>query len=66
MYITICEIGHQSKFDGWNRSLKPGALDNPGEWDGEGGGRGAQDGWHMYIHGWFMTMYDKIQHNIVK
>ena len=25
--------------------------DDPEGWDGEGGGRGAQDGEHMYIHG---------------
>ena len=25
--------------------------DDPEGWDGEGGGRGAQDGEHMYTHG---------------
>ena len=25
--------------------------DDPEEWDGEGGGRGVQDGGHMYTHG---------------
>ena len=25
--------------------------DDPEEWDGEGGGRGAQDGEHMYTDG---------------
>jgi len=25
--------------------------DNPEGWDGEGGGRGVQDGGHMYTHG---------------
>ena len=33
--------------------------DDPEGWDGEGGGRGVQDGEHMYIHGWFMSVYDK-------
>ena len=33
--------------------------------DGEGGGRGAQDGEHMYTHGWFMSMYGKNHYNIV-
>ena len=28
-------------------------------WDGEGGGRGVQDGEHMYTHGEFMSMYGK-------
>ena len=40
--------------------------DDP-EWlDGDGGGRGVQDGGHMYTHGWFMWMYGKNHHNIVK
>ena len=25
--------------------------DDPEEWDGEGGGKGVQDGQHMYTHG---------------
>ena len=32
----------------------------------EVGGREGQDGEHMYTHGWFMWMYDKNHHNIVK
>ena len=28
-------------------------------WDREGGGRGVQDGEHMYTHGGFMLMYGK-------
>ena len=31
--------------------------DDPEGWDGEGGGRGVQDGEHMYTHGGFMSMY---------
>ena len=27
--------------------------------DGEGGGRGVQDGEHVYTHGGFMLMYGK-------
>ena len=34
--------------------------DDPEGWDGEGGGRGVQDGEHMYTHGGFMSMYGKI------
>ena len=34
--------------------------DDPEGWDGEGGGRGVQDGEHMYTHGGFMSMYCKI------
>ena len=37
MYITICEIDHQSRFDAWDRALRAGALGWP--W-GMGWGRG--------------------------
>ena len=40
--------------------------DDPEVWVGEGGGREGQDGEHMYIHGWFMSMYGKTHHDIVK
>ena len=40
--------------------------DDPEGWDGEGGGRGVQDGEHMYTHGWFMSMYGKNHYNIIK
>ena len=40
---------------------KPVHWDNP-----EGGGRGVQDGGHMYTHGWFMSLYGKNHYNIVK
>ena len=33
--------------------------DDPEGWDGEGGGRGFQDGEHMYTHGGFKSMYGK-------
>ena len=33
--------------------------DDPEGWDGEGGGRGLQDGEHMCTHGRFMLMYYK-------
>ena len=32
---------------------------DPEEWDGEGGGKGVQDGEHMYTRGGFMSMYGK-------
>ena len=40
--------------------------DNHEGWDGDGGGRGIQDGEHVYTHGWFMSMYGKNHYNIVK
>ena len=33
--------------------------DDPEGWYGEGGGRGVQDGEHVYTHGRFMLMYCK-------
>ena len=33
--------------------------DDPERWDGEGDGRGVQDGEHMYTHGGFKSMYSK-------
>ena len=33
--------------------------DDPEGWNGEGGGRGVQDGEHMYTHGRFESMYGK-------
>ena len=39
--------------------------DDPEGWDGEGGGRGFQDGEHIYTHGWFMPMCGKNHYNIV-
>ena len=33
--------------------------DDPEEWYGEGGGRGVQDGKHVYTRGGFMLMYGK-------
>ena len=40
--------------------------EDPEGWDGEGGGRGAQDGGHMYTRGRFMSMCGKDHYNIVK
>ena len=40
--------------------------DYPEGWDGEGCGRGVQDGEHMYTYGQFMSMYGQNHYNIVK
>ena len=68
--IEICIFSyvkyHQSRFDAWGRVLRAGALGWPYRWEGEGGGREGQDGEHMYTHSWFMPMYGKNHHNIVK
>ena len=44
----------------------PVHWDDPEGWDGEGGGRGVQDGEHTYTHGWFMSMNGRNHCNIVK
>ena len=64
MYNIICEMNCQSKFNACYRVLGAGALgpaerDDPEERDGEGGGRGVQDGEHLYSRGRFMLMYGK-------
>ena len=33
--------------------------DDPEGWEGEGGGRGVQDGEHVYTRGEFIPMYGK-------
>ena len=66
MCINICKIEDQSQFDAWSRALKAGALGQPWGMGWGGGGKGFQDGGHMYAHGWFMSVYGKNHHNIVK
>ena len=45
MYILLCSgLVHWDDREGWY---------------GEGGGRGVQDGEHVYTHGRFMLMYGK-------
>ena len=39
--------------------------DDPEGWDGEGGGRGVQDGEHMYTRGRFVSAYGKKHYNII-
>ena len=50
----------------WDKCSGLVHWDDPEGWDGEGRGRGVQDGEHMYTHGWFMSMYGKKHYNIVK
>ena len=48
MYITICQRNHQSSSMHETGCSGLVLLDDPEEWGGEGGGRGVQDGEHMY------------------
>jgi len=59
MYIIICETNHPSRFDDDTGCSGLVHWDDPEGWDGEGGGRGVQDGEHVYTHGRFMSMYGK-------
>ena len=45
---------------------KPVFYDSQEGWGGEGGGRGAQEGGHMYAYGQFMLMYGRGHHRIAK
>ena len=56
----------QSRLDAWDKCSGLVHWDDPEGWDGEGGRRGIQDGEHMWIHGWFMSMYGKNHYNTVK
>ena len=62
--IETCTLSHVK------RITSPGSMhdtgcsglvhwDDPEGWDGEGGGRGVQDGEHMYTHGRVMSLYGK-------
>ena len=60
-------LDSQWEFVVWGRELKSGDLWEPrgvgwgGKW--ERGSRGRE---RMYTYGWFMLMYGRNQHNIVK
>ena len=58
MYNIIYEMNRQSRFDAGYLGLVH--WDDPEGWYGEGGGRGVQDGEHVYTRGGFMLMYGKI------
>ena len=66
MYITVCEIDDQCKFDAQSRHAWLVLWDNLKGRGGEGGGRGAEDGGYVHIHGGFTLTYGKNHHSIVK
>ena len=56
--IETCKLSYVK------RIASPGLMHDTGcselvHWNGEGGGRGVQDGKHMYTHGRFKSMYGK-------
>ena len=66
MYIIYSETDHQPRLDAWDKCSGLVHWEDPEGSGGEGGGRGDQDGEYMWLHGWFMSMYDKNHYNIVK
>ena len=51
--ITSPDLMHDTGYSGLVH------WDDPEGWDGERGGRGVQDGEHVYTHGGFMSIYGK-------
>ena len=49
IYIIICEIDRQSRFDAWDRVLRPGALEWPRGMGWGGRWEGVQDGIHKQL-----------------
>ena len=66
MYVIYSETDHQPRLDAWDKSLDLVHWEDPEESGGEGGGRGNRDGEYMWLHGWFMSVYDKTHWNVVK
>ena len=62
--IETCIISYKKQITSPGSMQDTGCLglvhwDDPEGWYGEGGGRGVQDGEHVYIRGGFMLMYGK-------
>ena len=62
--IEICIISYMKQITSPDLMQDTGFLglvhwDDLEGWYGEGGGRGVQDGEHVYTHGRFMSMYGK-------
>ena len=62
--IETCKLSYMKRIASPGSMRETGCLglmhwDDPEGWDGEGGGRGIQDGEPMYTHGRFMSMYGK-------
>ena len=63
----MCKINSQWEFAIWLRELKLGLCNNLEEWEGVRYGREIKDREDTcYTYGWFMLMYGRDQHNIVK
>ena len=62
--IETCKLSYMKQIASPGLMHDTGCLglvywDDPKGWDGEAGGRGVQDGEHMYTCGGYMLMYGK-------
>ena len=62
--IETCILSHVTPITSPGLTHDPGCSglvqwDDPEGWDGEGDGKGVQDGEHVYTHGEFLSMYCK-------
>ena len=62
--IETCILSYKKRIASLGSMQDTGCLglvhwDDPERWYGEGGGRGVQDGEHVYTPGGFMLMYGK-------
>ena len=62
--IETCIISYMKQITSPDSMQDTGCLglvhwDDPEGWDGEGGGRGVQDGEHVFTRGAFMLMHGK-------
>ena len=66
MYIIVCEVDCQSRFNAWDRVLRTGALGWP--WGMGWGGRWeGGSGWGTHVHPWLIHVNVwQNQYNIVK
>ena len=67
--IKTCIISYKKRIASPGLMQDTGSLgllhwDDPDGWYGEAGGRGVQDGEHMYTHGGFMLIWQN-QYSIV-
>ena len=57
--IETCMISYKKRIANPGLMQDTGYWHDPEGWYGKGGGRGVQDGEHVYTRGGFMLMYGK-------
>ena len=66
MYIAICKIDDQCRFNAWSRALKAGALWQPRGRGGEGGGKCFRMRRHMYGKNHHNIVLKKLPYSAIK